>query len=154
MENTMTNTESNESGENTMTRAIELENGTMTQPTKEAIVDTKTDNTKSETKMKNKVQVSGVLESDGKLTVIGVCDDIPFEASPFRWGSKMLMKVTTPGEFTQGQKVAIGHASKKALKAADKSLPEAVLVRPRKAKGEEAPVQESEAQVEEVSSEA
>ena len=36
MENTMTNTESNESGENTMTRAIELENGTMTQQTKEA----------------------------------------------------------------------------------------------------------------------
>ena len=136
-----------------MTRAIELENGTMTQPTKEAIVDTKTDNTKTETKMKNKVQVSGVLESDGKLTVIGVCDDIPFEASPFRWGSKMLMKVTTPGEFTQGQKVAIGHASKKALKAAEKVLPEAVLVRPRKVK-EEAPVQESEAQVEEVSSEA
>jgi len=113
----------------------------------------KTDNTKSEIKM-NKVQVSGVLETDGKLTVIGVCDDIPFEASPFRWGSKMLMKVTTPGEFTQGQKVAIGHASKKALKAADKSLPEAVLVRPRKAKAEETPAQETEAQVEEVSSEA
>ena len=31
MENTMTNTESNESGENTMTRAIELENGILTQ---------------------------------------------------------------------------------------------------------------------------
>ncbi len=107
----------------------------------------KKDTTKTETKMKNKVHVSGVLESEGKLTVIGVCDDIPFEASPFRWGSKMLMKVTTPGEFTQGQKVAIGHASKKALKAAEKSLPEAVLVRPRKAKAEEA-------QVEEVSSEA
>jgi len=153
MENTMTNTESNESGENTMTRAIELENGTMTQPTKEAIVAKKTDNTKSETKMKNKVTVSGVVESEGKLTVIGVCDDIPFESSPTRWGSKMLMKVTTPGEFTQGQKIAIGHASKKALKTAEKVLPEAVLVRPRKVK-EEAPVQESEAQVEEVSSEA
>lgn len=111
----------------------------------------KTDNTKSEIKM-NKVQVSGVLESDGKLVVIGTCDDIPFESSPFRWGSKMLMKVTSPGEFTQGQKVAIGHASKKALKAADKTLPEAVLVRPRKAK--EAPAPESEGSVEEVSSEA
>jgi len=131
---------------------MEPVNGILTQPTKEAIMAKKTDNTKAEIKM-NKVQVSGVLESDGKLTVIGVCDDIPFEASPFRWGSKMLMKVTTPGEFTQGEKVAIGHASKKALKAADKSLPEAVLVRPRKAK-EEAPAQESEAQVEEVSSEA
>jgi len=149
MENTMANTESNESGENTMTRAIDQVSGTMTQQTKEA----KMTKPNTETKMKNKVTVSGVVESEGKLTVIGVCDDIPFESSPTRWGSKMLMKVTTPGEFTQGQKIAIGHASKKALKAAEKVLPEAVLVRPRKVK-EEAPVQESEAQVEEVSSEA
>ena len=148
MEITMTNTETNETGENTMTRAIELENGTMTQQTKDSKM------TKTEIKMKNKVTVSGVVESEGKLTVIGVCDDIPFESSPTRWGSKMLMKVTTPGEFTQGQKIAIGHASKKALKTAEKALPEAILVRPRKAKVEEAPVQESEAQVEEVSSEA
>jgi hypothetical protein len=140
MENTMTNTETNETGENTMTRAIDQVSGTMTQQTKE-------------TKMKNKVTVSGVVESEGKLTVIGVCDDIPFESTPTRWGSKMLMKVTSPGDFTQGQKIAIGHASKKALKTAEKALPEAVLVRPRKVK-EEAPVQESEAQVEEVSSEA
>ena len=150
MEITMTNTETNETGENTMTRAIELENGTMTQQTK----DSKMTKTNTEIKMKNKVTVSGVVESEGKLTVIGVCDDIPFESSPTRWGSKMLMKVTTPGEFTQGQKIAIGHASKKALKTAEKILPEAILVRPRKAKVEEAPVQESEAQVEEVSSEA
>ena len=150
MEITMTNTETNETGENTMTRAIELENGTMTQQTK----DSKMTKTNTEIKMKNKVTVSGVVESEGKLTVIGVCDDIPFESSPTRWGSKMLMKVTTPGEFTQGQKIAIGHASKKSLKTAEKILPEAILVRPRKAKVEEAPVQESEAQVEEVSSEA
>ena len=122
----------------------------MTQQTK----DSKMTKTNTEIKMKNKVTVSGVVESEGKLTVIGVCDDIPFESSPTRWGSKMLMKVTTPGEFTQGQKIAIGHASKKALKTAEKILPEAVLVRPRKAKVEEASVQESEAQVEEVSSEA
>lgn len=150
MEITMTNTETNETGENTMTRAIEPANGTMTQQTK----DSKMTKTNTEIKMKNKVTVSGVVESEGKLTVIGVCDDIPFESSPTRWGSKMLMKVTTPGEFTQGQKIAIGHASKKALKTAEKILPEAILVRPRKAKVEEAPVQESEAQVEEVSSEA
>jgi len=149
MEITMTNTETNESGENTMTRAIDQVSGTMTQQTKEA----KMTKPNTETKMKNKVTVSGVVESEGKLTVIGVRDDIPFESSPTRWGSKMLMKVTTPGEFTQGQKIAIGHASKKALKAAEKVLPEAVLVRPRKVK-EEAPVQESEAQVEEVSPEA
>jgi len=127
-------------------------NGILTKPTKEDNM-AKKNNTQTEVKM-NKVQVSGVLESDGKLVVIGTCDGQPFEASPFRWGSKMLMKVTSPGEFTQGQKVSIGHASKKALKAADKTLPEAVLVRPRKAKVEEAPAQESEGQVEEVSSEA
>jgi len=150
MEITMTNTETNETGENTMTRAIDQVSGTMTQQTK----DSKMTKTNTEIKMKNKVTVSGVVESEGKLTVIGVCDDIPFESSPTRWGSKMLMKVTTPGEFTQGQKIAIGHASKKALKTAEKILPEAVLVRPRKPKVEEAPVQESEAQVEEVSSEA
>ena len=36
MENTMTNQESNQTGENTMTRAIDQVRGTMTQPTKEA----------------------------------------------------------------------------------------------------------------------
>ena len=92
--------------------------------------------TNTETKMKNKVTVSGVVESEGKLTVIGVCDDIPFESSPTRWGSKMLMKVTTPGEFTQGQKVAIGGACKKALAKAEVALPKAELVRPRKPKTE------------------
>ena len=35
MENTMTNTETNETGENTMTRAIEPANGTITWQTKE-----------------------------------------------------------------------------------------------------------------------
>jgi len=96
----------------------------------------KTQSNNTESKMKNKVVVSGVVETEGKLTVIGVCDDIPFESTPTRWGSKMLMKVTSPGDFTQGQKIAIGHASKKALKAASLALPEAKLVRPRKAKSE------------------
>ena len=139
----MTNTETNETGENTMTRAIDQVCGTMTQQTKETIMAKKTQTNNTEIKMKNKVVVSGVVESEGKLTVIGVCDDIPFESTPTRWGSKMLMKVTSPGDFTQGQKIAIGHASKKALKTAEKVLPEAVLVRPRKAKAE------SEAQVSE-----
>ena len=82
MENTMTNTESNESGENTMTRAIDQVSGTMTQQIKE----TKMTKSNTENKMKNKVTVSGVVESEGKLTVIGVCDDIPFESTPTRWG--------------------------------------------------------------------
>ena len=108
----------------------------------------------TENKMNNEIKVAEIEVVDGNPVVRGTIGDRTWVAEPLRWGSKMLMKVTTPGEFTQGQKVAIGHASKKALKAADKSLPEAVLVRPRKAKGEEAPTQESEAQVEEVSSEA
>lgn len=76
--------------------------------------------------------------------VRGTVGEVAFEASPFRWGSKMLMKVTSVHEFTQGEKVSIGHASKKALKAASLVLPEAKLVRPRKAKEEPVQVNESD----------
>ena len=69
-------------------------------------------------------------------TVHGTISDKEFTATPFQWGSKMLMKVTGENTFTQGEKVAIGHASKKALKTASLALPEAKLVRPRKAKEE------------------
>ena len=76
--------------------------------------------------------------------VRGTVGEVAFEASPFRWGSKMLMKVTSVHEFTQGEKVSIGHASKKALKAASLVLPEAKLVRPRKSKEEPVQVNESD----------
>lgn len=76
------------------------------------------------------------------LTCTGTCNDNEFTSAPFRWGSKMLMKVASVHEFTQGERVSIGHASKKALKAASLALPEAKLVRPRKAKEE--PVQVTE----------
>ena len=73
-------------------------------------------------------------------TVHGTISDKEFSATPFQWGSKMLMKVTGENTFTQGEKVAIGHACKKALRTASVELPTPVLKRPRKAKVE--PVQE------------
>jgi hypothetical protein len=74
-------------------------------------------------------------------TVHGTISDKEFSATPFQWGSKMLMKVTGENTFTQGEKVAIGHACKKALRTASVELPTPVLKRPRKAKEE--PVQEA-----------
>ena len=74
-------------------------------------------------------------------TVHGTISDKEFTATPFQWGSKMLMKVTGENTFTQGEKVAIGHACKKALRTASVELPTPVLKRPRKAKEE--PVQET-----------
>ena len=70
-------------------------------------------------------------------TVQGTCDGVDFEAVPFRWGGKMLMKVVADNSFSQGQKVAIGGAAKKALRSAEIELPKAELVRPRKPKAEE-----------------
>lgn len=69
-------------------------------------------------------------------TVFGTIGDKAFEATPFQWGSKMLMKVVGENTFTQGEKVSIGHAAKKALRAASVELPTPVLKRPRKAKAE------------------
>jgi hypothetical protein len=80
------------------------------------------------------VKIDALVYNNGIPTVLGSCDGIPFESAPFRWGGKMLMKVQGENEFTQGQKIAIGAAAKKAVKAEGKTLPEAVLVRPRKAK--------------------
>ncbi len=70
-----------------------------------------------------------------KLVVRGTLGEVAFEASPFQWGSKMLMKVEAEG-LTRGDRIAVGHAAKKALKAATVLLPEAVLKRPRKPKAE------------------
>ena len=76
-----------------------------------------------------------------KIVVRGTVGEVAFEASPFQWGSKMLMKVEAEG-LTRGDRIAVGHAAKKALKAATVLLPEAVLKRPRKPKVEEAPPKE------------
>jgi hypothetical protein len=47
----------------------------------------------------------------------------------------MLMKAVGD-DLTRGERIALGHAAKKALKTAGVALPEAVLKRPRKAKVE------------------
>lgn len=73
-----------------------------------------------------------------KIVVRGTVGEVAFEASPFQWGSKMLMKVEAEG-LTRGDRIAVGHAAKKALKAATILLPEAQLKRPRKPKAEPVP---------------
>ena len=93
------------------------------------------------------VKVIEVSQIDGKLTVVGTVGETPFTASPFQWGSKMLMKVEAEG-LDRGSRIAIGHAAKKALKVAELALPEAVLKRPRKAKAEPVQAESSEAVVE------
>ena len=87
------------------------------------------------------VKVTEVLMVDSKPVVRGTVGEVAFEASPFRWGSKMLMKVEAEG-LDRGSRIAVGHAAKKALKVAELALPEAVLKRPRKVKVE--PVQTEE----------
>ena len=90
--------------------------------------------------MANKnVKVTEVTVVNGKPLVRGTVGEIPFEAAPKQWGSKMLMNVAAEG-LDRGTRIAIGHAAKRAVKAAQMVLPEAVLKRPRKAKTEEAAV--------------
>jgi len=93
------------------------------------------------------VKVTEVSQIDGKLTVVGTIGEVPFTASPFQWGSKMLMKVEAEG-LDRGSRIAIGHAAKKALKVAELALPEAVLKRPRKPKAEPVQAESTEAVVE------
>jgi len=61
-------------------------------------------------------------------------------ATPFQWGSKMLMKVN--GNLDRGTRISVGARAKAAVKNAGLQLPPAVLKRPRKPKEEaaEAPV--------------
>ena len=84
-----------------------------------------------------KVNVTAIQDN----TVHGTIGEKEFSATPFQWGSKMLMKVVGDNTFTQGEKIAIGHAAKKALRTAQVELPTPVLKRPRKEKAE--PVQEA-----------
>ena len=81
------------------------------------------------------VKVTEVTVVNGKPLVRGTVGEIPFEAAPKQWGSKMLMNVEAEG-LDRGSRIAVGHAAKKALKVAELALPEAVLKRPRKAKEE------------------
>jgi hypothetical protein len=86
------------------------------------------------------VKVTEIEVVNGKPVVRGTVGEVPFEAAPFQWGSKMLMKVEAEG-LDRGSRIAVGHKAKAALRLAGLSLPEAVLKRPRKAK-EAAPPKE------------
>ena len=86
------------------------------------------------------IKVTEVVVVDGKPVVRGTVGETPFEAATKQWGSKMLMNVAAEG-LDRGTRIAIGHAAKKAVKAAQMVLPEAVLKRPRKAKVEETVVE-------------
>jgi hypothetical protein len=81
------------------------------------------------------IKVTEVLVVDGKPVVRGTVGEVAFEAATKQWGSKMLMNVAAEG-LDRGTRIAIGHAAKRAVKAAEMVLPEAVLKRPRKPKAE------------------
>lgn len=84
---------------------------------------------------KHDIKITEITVLDGKPTVHGTLGAETFTAGPFRWGSKMLMKVEAAG-LDRGARIAVGHAAKKALREAQLELPKAELVRPRKAKAE------------------
>jgi hypothetical protein len=86
---------------------------------------------------KHDIKITEITVLDGKPTVHGTLGSEQFTAGPFRWGSKMLMKVEAAG-LDRGARIAVGHAAKKALREAQLELPKAELVRPRKAKVEAA----------------
>lgn len=90
---------------------------------------------------KHDIKITEITVLDGKPTVHGTLGAETFTAGPFRWGSKMLMKVEAAG-LDRGARIAVGHAAKKALREAQLELPKAELVRPRKAKAEVAEVAE------------
>ena len=60
-------------------------------------------------------------------TVRGTCDGKTWEAAPFHWGGKTLMKVSDEfrAQFGQGEKVVIGQHAKDALRRAETALPPA-----------------------------
>ena len=89
----------------------------------------------TENKMNNEIKVAEIEVVDGNPVVRGTIGDRTWVAEPLRWGSKMLMKAVGD-DLTRGERIALGHAAKKALKTAGVALPEALLKRPRKAKVE------------------
>jgi len=89
------------------------------------------------------IKISIIQANDNGFNIfgsIGSDDPVTFAASTFQWGSKMLIKVHE-GDLDRGTRIAVGHAAKRALKAANLELPTATLKRPRKPKAE--PVQEA-----------
>lgn len=89
---------------------------------------------------KHDIKITEITVLDGKPTVHGTLGAETFTAGPFRWGSKMLMKVEAAG-LDRGARIAVGHAAKKALREAQLELPKAELVRPRKPRAKELEVE-------------
>lgn len=77
--------------------------------------------------MNKNIRITAVTTSNNLITVHGTFGEAntAFEASPFQWAKKMLMKVTAEG-LDRGTRVAIGIKSKAALRACGVALPEAV----------------------------
>jgi hypothetical protein len=86
--------------------------------------------------MAKDIKIGSVDVVDGKAVVIGTVGEQSFQAAQLQWGGKVLMHVTG-GDFDRGTRIAIGHAAKKAVRAAGHDLTPAPLKRPRKAKGSE-----------------
>ena len=84
--------------------------------------------------MNKNIRITAVTTSNNLITVHGTFGEAntAFEASPFQWAKKMLMKVTAEG-LDRGTRVAIGIKSAAALRACGVALPEAVLKRAQKA---------------------
>jgi hypothetical protein len=83
--------------------------------------------------MAKDIKIGSVDVVDGKAIVIGTVGEQSFQAAQLQWGGKVLMHVTG-GDFDRGTRIAIGHAAKKAVRAAGHDLTPAPLKRPRKAK--------------------
>ena len=88
--------------------------------------------------MNKNIQIVEVVVVNGIPTVRGTYGSelLSFEAVPFQWGGKMLMKVSADG-LDRGTRVAIGIKSKSALRMASLALPVAV---PKRVKAVEAVV--------------
>ena len=80
--------------------------------------------------MNKNIQIVEVVVVNGIPTVRGTYGSelLSFEATPFQWGGKMLMKVSTEG-LDRGTRVAVGIKSKAALRMASLALPVAVQKR-------------------------
>ena len=83
--------------------------------------------------MNKNIRITAVTTSNNLITVHGTFGEAntAFEASPFQWAKKMLMKVTAEG-LDRGTRVAIGIKSKAALRNCGVALPAAVLKRASK----------------------
>ena len=77
--------------------------------------------------MNKNIHITAVTTTNNMITVHGTfgTECATFEATPFQWGGKMLMKVSADG-LDRGTRVAIGIKSKAAMRFAVVALPVAI----------------------------